>query len=231
MLNMIRVALFIDAENISADYLPDCLARCRQLGTPTIARCYGGSARLKQWKKAMVEHHIVHMPTPPGVGKNASDFALTIDAVSLLHRDMFDHAVIASSDADFTQLAIHIRKHGKGVYGVGEAKTPAGLQKAYDQFWPVDKELLKSTTAKKPAASSDHRPAATKASDIDTKKLRAIYSELAADGKTVMYQPFIKKLSEQMPGYEKGRGGWKKVLNKSKLFTIDPGSNGEVHLI
>ena len=119
-----RVALFIDAENASARYVPEYLKRCGELGKLTIARCYGGSAGLKKWDKAMKDHHIVPMQTPPGASKeNASDFALTIDVVSLLHRDLFDHAVIASSDADFMQLAIHVREQGKGIDGLGESKA------------------------------------------------------------------------------------------------------------
>ena len=48
-----RVALFIDAENASAKYVPDYLKRCGELGKLTIARCYGGPAGLKKWDKAM----------------------------------------------------------------------------------------------------------------------------------------------------------------------------------
>ena len=130
-----RVALFIDAENASARYVADYLERCGELGKLTIARCYGGTAGLKKWDKAMKDHHIVPMQTPPGASKeNASDFALTIDAVSLLHRGLFDHAVIASSDADFMQLAIHIREQGKGIDGLGESKATKPLQSAFDKF-------------------------------------------------------------------------------------------------
>ena len=110
-----RIALFIDAENASAKHLPAYFKLCRDLGKPAIARCYGNAASLKKWEKAITEHHLMPMLTPPSASKeNASDFALTIDAVSLLHRGLYDHAVVATSDADFTQLAIHIREHGKG---------------------------------------------------------------------------------------------------------------------
>ena len=61
-----RVALFIDAENASARYVPDYLQRCGELGKLTIARCYGGPAGLKKWDKAMADHHIMPMQTPPG---------------------------------------------------------------------------------------------------------------------------------------------------------------------
>lgn len=233
----VRVALFIDAENASAKHLPDYLALCGRLGLgkPTIARCYGGAAGLKKWEKAMAAHHIEPVLTPPSANKqNAADFALTIDAVSLLHRDMFDHAVIASSDADFTQLAMHIRQHGKGVYGIGEAKAPELLQMAFDDFEIVGEKTARPAPAKKPIGVGDGPPVA-KASGIDSetqKKLLAIFRELelAAGGKPVTLQIFGKKLSEQMRDSRKGHGTWKNVLKKSGLFKIADGSNGEVRL-
>ena len=79
MLNTIRVALFIDAENASTRHLSACLEHCRQLGKLTIARCYGGPVSLKKWEKAMAAHHIEPALTPPSANKqNASDFALTM---------------------------------------------------------------------------------------------------------------------------------------------------------
>ena len=157
-----RVALFIDAENASARYVPDYLKRCGELGKLTIARCYGGTAGLKKWDKAMKDHHIVPMQTPPGASKeNASDFALTIDVVSLLHRGLFDHAVIVSSDADFMQLAIHVREQGKGIDGLGESKATKPLQSAFDHFTIVPAVALKKAPAPKPSPVAAKRPATT----------------------------------------------------------------------
>ena len=158
-----RVALFIDAENASARYVPDYLKRCGELGKLTIARCYGGTAGLKKWDKAMKDHHIVPMQTPPGASKeNASDFALTIDVVSLLHRDLFDHAVIASSDADFMQLAIHVREQGKGIDGLGEDKAPKPLQSAFDHFTIVPAVPLKKAAPTAPVRARGLRNAASR---------------------------------------------------------------------
>jgi hypothetical protein len=224
-----RVALFIDAENASTKHLPDYLAHCNQLGKPTIVRCYGGSAGLKKWEKALAQHHIVPMLTPPSAAKeNASDFALTIDAVSLLHRDMFDHAIIASSDADFTQLAMHIREHGKGVHGMGEAKATERLRDAFDEFITVGEKTARSAAAKKPAAPHQEEGPAAKRPDIDTKKLQAIYGELAAGGDPVTLQLFGRTLSKQMPNYKKGHRTLENFLKKSGRFEI---AEGNVHLI
>lgn len=216
-----RIALFIDAENAPAKRLPEYLERCRQLasGKPNIARCYGNSASLETWKEAMAEHQIVPMYTPPSASKkNASDFALTIDAVSLLHRDMFDHAVIVSDDADFTQLEIHIRENNKHAERIGKESAS---DSAADE-----KKANKSSQPKKPATAKDG-PSTAKA-PIDPQRLRAIYEDFDAVGKPVTLQPFVKKLSEAMPNGQKGHGGWKNVLKKSGLFEIAEGPNGVV---
>jgi hypothetical protein len=129
-----RVALFIDAENASAQHAENCLRHCESKGWLSIRRCYGSDVGLKAWEQANAEHHILPMRTPPSAGKtNASDFSLVIDAVSLLHRDRYDHAVIVSSDSDFILLALHLREHGKTVSGVVTENADEKLRSAFTE--------------------------------------------------------------------------------------------------
>jgi hypothetical protein len=217
-----RVALFIDAENASAKYVTDYIERCGDLGKLTIARCYGGAAGLKKWDKAMKDHHIVPMQTPPGASKeNASDFALTIDVVSLLHRGLFDHAVIASSDADFMQLAIHIREQGKGIDGLGESKATKPLQSAFDQFTVIPAAAVKRAPAPKPSPAPARKHAARPA--IDTEMLMDIYRKLNANGRAVTPRVFGTELSVKMPNYKKGHRTLENFLRNSGVFKLEGG--------
>lgn len=135
MANNNRVAIFIDAENAAAKSFAEIVAKGKSLGLIRIMRCYGRASSLKKWEATNAEHHIVPVLTlSSAIKSNASDFAMTIDAVSLLHQNMFDHAIIASSDADFTQLAVHVRENGKGVHGVGNEDANDRLKKAFDSF-------------------------------------------------------------------------------------------------
>lgn len=215
----LRVALFIDAENASSDHLPDYLARCRELGKPTIARCYGGTAGLKKWEKAIAEHHLMPMLTPSGGGKeNASDFALTIDAVSLLHRGLFDHAVIASSDADFAQLAIHIRENGKGVDGIGEAKATKSLRTAFDTFTEVLAAAGKPGGYVPPPAKA---AAAALATPVNAREqLLATYRRLSQQGRVTL-ATFGKAFKQDHPDIALGRGKLKKHLLAVDLAVND----------
>jgi len=222
MITRPRVALFIDAENASARYVSDYLERCGELGKLTIARCYGGAAGLKKWDKAMKDHHIVPMQTPPGASKeNASDFALTIDVVSLLHRGLFDHAVIASSDADFMQLAIHIREQGKGIDGLGESKATKPLQSAFDSFTVIPAAAPKRVTAPKSSPAPARKLAATP--NIDTEMLIDIYRKLSANGRAVTPRAFGTELSIKMPNYKKGHRTLENFLRNSGVFKIEHG--------
>lgn len=222
MMTKTRVALFIDAENASAKYVTDYLQRCGELGKLTIARCYGGPVGLKKWDKAMKDHHIVPMQTPPGASKeNASDFALTIDAVSLLHRGLFDHAVIASSDADFMQLAVHIREQGKGIDGLGESKATKPLQSAFDKFTIIPATAPKRAPAPKPSPAPARKPAAAPA--INTAMLMEIYQKLSANGRAVTPRVYGTELSAKMPNYKKGHRTLENFLRNSGVFKIENG--------
>ncbi len=217
-----RVALFIDAENASARYVTDYLERCSELGKLTIARCYGGPAGLKKWDKAMAEHHLMPMQTPQGGKKeNASDFALTIDVVSLLHRGQFDHAVIVSSDVDFTQLAIHIRENGKGVDGIGEGKSKTFLRSAFDRFTIVPATAAKKAPSTKPIPIPARKPAARPS--VDTEMLMDIYRKLSANGKAVTPRVFGTELAVKMPNYKKGHRTLENFLRNSGVFKMENG--------
>ena len=188
----------------------------------TIARCYGGTSGLKKWDKAMKDHHIIPMQTPPGASKeNASDFALTIDAVSLLHRGLFDHAVIVSSDADFMQLAIHVREQGKGIDGLGESKATKPLQSAFDHFTIVPAVPLKRPPAPKPSPVAAKRPATTPTTDAPM--LMEIYRNLSANGRAVTPRVFGTQLKARIPNYKKGHGTLEKFLLNSGVFKIERG--------
>ncbi|MDP1699731.1 MAG: NYN domain-containing protein [Aestuariivirga sp.] len=222
MMTKTRVALFIDAENASAKYVPDYLKRCGELGKLTIARCYGGPAGLKKWDKAMAEHHLMPMQTPSGgEKKNASDFALTIDAVSLLHRGLFDHAVVVSSDVDFTQLAIHIRENGKDVDGIGEGKAKAFLKSAFNKFTTIPASAQKKAAVPKPSAPPARKPAAAPA--VDTAMLMDIYRKLSANCKAVTPRVYGTELTLKMPNYKKGHRTLENFLRNSGIFKIENG--------
>ena len=112
------------------------LEEVARYGTATVKRAYGDwtTDRLKSWKAELHRHAIQPIQQfQYTTGKNASDSALIIDAMDLLHAGHLDGFCIVSSDSDFTRLATRIREAGLIVYGFGEEKTPGAVPRGVQQ--------------------------------------------------------------------------------------------------
>lgn len=132
-----HIALLIDADNAPAAKLPLILAELAKYGTANVRRAYGDwtAPTLKSWTAQLHEYAIRPIQQfNYSKGKNATDIAMVIDALELLYTQQLAAFCIASSDADFTPLVMHLRAAGKDVYGFGERKTPEPFQNACTTF-------------------------------------------------------------------------------------------------
>lgn len=132
-----RVALLIDADNSPANKIELILTELSTFGETNIRRAYGNwkKPELKGWEEVLHEHAIRPMQQfDVSKGKNASDMAMTIDALDLLYTDRPDAYGLVSSDADFTPLVMHLRAKGAAVYGFGAPKTPEPFVNACSRF-------------------------------------------------------------------------------------------------
>ncbi len=131
------LAVLIDADNTSYKHAQAIFEEIAGFGEASVRRIYGdfSSTHMKGWSGVQAEYGIVPFHQPANtVGKNASDIALVIDAMDLLHSGRFDGFVLCSSDSDFTRLASRIREQGLDVYGIGQRKTPEAFRKACKRF-------------------------------------------------------------------------------------------------
>lgn len=136
-----HIAILIDAENISATYADAIFAEASGLGDIIIRRLYGDvqNPTIGPWLKEQSRLGVIPQHQPKNtVGKNASDIALVIDAMDLMHSGRVDGVVLVSSDSDFTRLAQRLRKQGLAVYGMGEKKTPEAFRMACKRFFIVE---------------------------------------------------------------------------------------------
>lgn len=132
-----RLAVLIDADNVTARNAGAILDEIASFGEPSVRRVYGdwSSQALTQWKEQARDLGLVmHQQSANTKGKNASDIGLVIDAMDILHAGKVDGFVLVSSDSDFTRLASRIREDGLQVIGIGEAKTPESLRKVCNRF-------------------------------------------------------------------------------------------------
>ena len=145
-----RLAVLIDAENVSARHARTVFEAVTVLGEATVRRIYGdfSNGRLAAWNAAIRSFAIVTCHHPAHVrGKNVADIALAIDAMDLMHRERLGGFCIASSDSDFTRLAQRLREGGFAVYGFGERKTPPPFRAACHRFAVLGKALNGAASA------------------------------------------------------------------------------------
>ena len=168
-----KLALLIDADNISPIYVNIMLNEAKNYGTVSVRRIYGDwtSSGKNSWKSVMLDASLTPIQQYSYTyGKNASDSAMIIDAMDILYADHVDGFILASSDSDFTRLAMRLREAGKFVIGMGESKTPAPFVKSCDEFKVLD-ILLKNSLSdeeEKRLAKTNGATSATEQESVPT---------------------------------------------------------------
>jgi len=142
-----NIALLIDADNASHAGIDPVLTVLAELGQVNIRRAYGNWAKpaLSKWNQ--ITHRYGLQPMQQfdlTKGKNATDMAMTIDAIDLLYRGKVDGFGIMSSDSDFTPLVTRLRQDGLIVYGFGSAKAPEAFKTACTRYIDVD-QLIRTS--------------------------------------------------------------------------------------
>ncbi|RYJ05701.1 MAG: NYN domain-containing protein [Actinomycetales bacterium] len=137
----LRIAVLIDADNSSATKIEGILQRVATFGKANVRKAYGNwqKSELKGWEPKLLEHAIAPVQQfDLTKGKNASDIAMVIDAMDLLHAGDVDGFAVVSSDADFTPLVMRLRQSGAEVIGFGQKKAPEAFKNACSTFFEVE---------------------------------------------------------------------------------------------
>ena len=224
-----RLAVLIDADNASAKIVDGLFEEIAKIGQASLRRIYGDftSTRLKGWTDVLAKHAIIpHLHLSNTTGKNASDIALVIDAMDLLHSGIFDGFCLVSSDSDFTRLASRIREQGKDVFGFGEQKTPESFRQACGRFIytenllaGVQGEALKRGSLQKPSS----------AASLITKAIAQVEGE---DGWAAL-GAVGKQLASLAPDFDSRTYGASKLsdlVRKANAFEVDQPEGGTVRI-
>jgi uncharacterized LabA/DUF88 family protein len=154
-----KLALLIDGDNAQPSLVNQILAEAGKYGLVTIRRIYGDwtTTSMSGWKTAL--HDSAIQPIQQfryTIGKNATDSAMIIDAMDILHGHLVDGFCIVSSDSDYTRLATRIREMGFFVMGIGKRSTPKAFVNGCNVFIYTENLVPRETrrrqrgTAKKP---------------------------------------------------------------------------------
>ena len=144
-----RLALLIDADNVSAKYLPVILNEIPRYGVATYRRIYGDftDPQAAKWRPKLLDNSITPVQQfsnvknhKPGekAGKNATDSTLIIDAMDILYAGKVDGFIIVSSDSDFTRLAARLRESNMIVVGMGRNQTAVSFRHACTKFVNIE---------------------------------------------------------------------------------------------
>jgi uncharacterized LabA/DUF88 family protein len=137
-----QLAFLVDGDNAQATMIEEMLAEVSKYGSVIIRRVYGNwtaGGQVNSWKTKLKEYALTPYQQFPNISnryvtKNATDIALIIDAMDILHDGIVKGFVIVSSDSDYTSLAIKIREHGLFVIGIGKKETHDSFRRACDVF-------------------------------------------------------------------------------------------------
>ena len=151
------MAMLIDGDNAQPSLIEDVLAETAKYGVVTTRRIYGDwtTPQMSGWKDSLQSHEVQPMQQFRfTTGKNATDSALIIDAMDLLHTGTVRGFCTVSSDSDYTRLATRIREGGLFAMGVGRSDTPKSFVNACEVFVYTE-NLSPRKKAKRQVAEAD----------------------------------------------------------------------------
>ena len=196
MNNTPRVALLIDADNLSGDVIEQAIEHLLKLhGAIHFRRAYSSPQKVIEHTdlfRRLSIRPMVNVPT----GKNSTDIALAVDAIDLAITERPDVVVIASSDSDYAPLAQRLREKGCRVLGIGQAgKTGGEAPLAYDEF--IDLAHRKARVAPKPVAEAP--PVRARAQPV-----RARAPARAVPPPAPVLPPEVASILQAVPGLKSG---------------------------
>lgn len=88
-----KLAVLFDADNVPYSHVKQMLDEITKYGNPTIKRIYGDWTKpsISGWKSVLLENAIIPVQQYSyTTGKNATDSAMIIDAMDILHLGQVD---------------------------------------------------------------------------------------------------------------------------------------------
>jgi hypothetical protein len=215
-----KIAILIDGDNAQANLLPQMLVEAGRYGLVTVRRIYGDwtTSSMNSWKDVLNFHAV--QPVQQfryTVGKNATDSAMIIDAMDLLHSGVVDGFCLVSSDSDYTRLATRIRETGVFVMGIGEKKTPKPFVNACDVFVYTSNLVAEHKSTRGSSQRSSQRKKPTVTSTAAPASLPAPITEADNENDPM---PIIRQAYEMAVQED----GWARLDHMGNaLYQLDPG--------
>ena len=219
-----RLAVLIDADNAQPAIVEGLFEEIAKYGISSIRRIYGDwtTPQLQSWKEYLHSYAITPIQQFCYTSKkNATDSALIIDAMDILHTGNMNGFCIVSSDSDFTRLASRIRESGLEVYGFGEQKTPKAFREACNKFTYTE-ILRKENETKNKDKLTKEKPLAVIKDKKDDEKLLLLIKNTIEDSSDeegwANLGLVAQNLQKKMPDFDSRNYGCKKFLELTQKF-------------
>ena len=216
-----KIALLIDADNISVKYADCIFDELNKYGDIVIRRVYGDWTKqtIASWMDVCQKYAMKPVMQENNVsGKNASDICLVIDAMKLLFSNKANIFCIVSSDSDFTLLAKEIRENGIPVIGMGEEKTPSVFINACRKFVVLNSLFDENNTEeddKKESKEKTNKESKKKSNITDLSIIQKTIIEIIVDkenkGKKTQLGEIGSTLSKKYPEFDVRNYGFSKL--------------------
>jgi hypothetical protein len=229
-----RLAVLIDADNTSPQIASGLFEEIAKYGEASVRRIYGdfSTPQLKSWSDILQKYAIdPYQQFAYTKGKNASDIALVIDAMDLLHSERFDGFCLVSSDSDFTRLASRLREQGADVYGFGAQKTPESFRQACRRF--IYTENLVPQTASSGSSGVAAKPSSLKPPSAAIPILQKAISQIETEDGWVLLGMVGAQISNLFSDFDARTYGASKLsdlVRKTDAFEIEKGSGNSMRM-
>jgi hypothetical protein len=229
-----RFAVLIDADNTSPQIASGLFEEVAKFGEASVRRIYGdfSGGQLKSWTDILQKHAIdPYQQFAYTKGKNASDIALVIDAMDLLHSGRFDGFCLVSSDSDFTRLASRLREQGADVYGFGAQKTPESFRQACRRFIYTENLLLPQPVSS--GAEAAPKPKSLQPPSAAIPILEKAISQIDSEDGWVMLGPVGQHISNLFSDFDVRSYGHSKLsdlVRKTGAFDIEKTDGGHMRM-
>ncbi len=132
-----KISVFIDCENINSSYMEDIVNLLKDKGNIINIQCINDwSNQNTTWTKELCQKYPIE---PICVFKNQGyknicDMRLQRAVIECVNERIANYIAIVSSDSDFKDLVLYVRKCGLHAIGIGESKAPCVLRNSYNEF-------------------------------------------------------------------------------------------------
>ena len=134
-----KIAIFFDTENISASYLHYIFNEIEEIksGQMLVNQAFRDWSSKGDWSEEIIEDYgiePIQIFRGTSTNKNTCDLRMQRAILETLQMGAANVYIIVSGDKDFRDIALHVRKFGHKVIGIGKENTTKSLQNVYSEF-------------------------------------------------------------------------------------------------